>query len=109
MVQNGYWNGPASSAIHTARPQRLPARVGPLDHVLLVAASKLVTTTPPSRRRTAAPVSHQIMEVLTAGSPSGARRRARYSVVGDHIAVPSARRLGAPHTAARMRSRSVAP
>ena len=49
---------------------------------------------------------HQIVYVLTCGSPSGARRSARCKVTSDHVAVPSRSRSGGRPASARMRSRS---
>ncbi len=91
--------------------------------VFLGAASGSVTTTGPLVRfRTTPPVSHQlrsrcqrrpaprsthqIVYSLTPGSPSGAWRSARRSVLSDQVAVPSASRSGARRTSARMRARS---
>ena len=47
--------------------------------------------------------------VLTSGSPSSARRSARWSVVNDQVAVLSRARSGVRRTSARIRSRSAAP
>ena len=47
--------------------------------------------------------------VLTSGSPSSARRSARWSVVSDQVAVWPRSRSGVRPTSARIRSRSAAP
>jgi hypothetical protein len=51
----------------------------------------------------------QMVYVLTMGSPSGARRRARCNVVNDQVAVPSGSHAGERRNSARIRSRSAAP
>jgi hypothetical protein len=47
--------------------------------------------------------------VLMVGNPSGARRKARWSVFSDHMAVPSRSRSGDRRTSRRIRSSSARP
>src|SRR4051794_6510762 len=90
-----------------------------------VASGSWTSTSPCLRRRLASPVwhhdrsrcqlrsascsTHQMVYVLTSGSPSSALRSARCSVVSDQVAVLSRSRSGVRCTSARMRSRSAAP
>src|SRR5215213_9955290 len=100
--------------------------VRPLDQPLFTVASGSWTSTSPClRRRFASPVwhherlrcqlrsascsTHQMVYVLTSGSPSSALRSARCSVVSDQVAVLSRSRSGVRRTSARIRSRSAAP
>src|SRR5215213_8616862 len=100
--------------------------IGLLDQPLFTVASGSWTATSPAlRRRRASPVwhhersrcqprsascsTHQMVYVLTAGSPSSALRSARCSVVSDQVAVLSRSRSGVRRTSARMRSRSAGP
>jgi hypothetical protein len=96
-------------------------RVGPLDQLFFAAASSSVTGTAPPcrRRRPTVPVAHQvrlrcqlrpasrrvrqIVQVLTVGSPSSARRKAPRSAPKLHVAVPSRSRSGTRAASARMR------
>src|SRR5207248_4483456 len=97
-----------------------------LDQPLFTVASGSWTSTSPClRRRRASPVwhhdrsrcqlrsascsTHQMVYVLTSGSPASALRSARWSVVNDQVAVLSRARSGVRRTSARMRSRSVVP
>lgn len=99
--------------------------VGGLNQGFFATASGSYTvTTPCLRFRTAVPVSHQLrsfphrnpascrtrqmVKVLTVGSPSGTRRKARWSVVSDQVAVPSCWRWGDRRASRRMRSCSTA-
>src|SRR5215210_1471790 len=92
------------------RQLRLPVRV--LDQTFFgVASGSWTSTSPCLRRRLASPVwhhvrsrcqlssascsTHQMVYVLLWGSPSSARRNARWSVVNDQVAVPSCSRSGA--------------
>src|SRR3954451_5805446 len=97
-----------------------------LDQPLFtVASGSWTSTSPVLRRRIASPVwhhersrcqlrsascsTHQMVYVLTSGSPPSVLRSARWSVVSDQVAVWSRSRSGVRRTSARMRSRSVAP
>ena len=51
----------------------------------------------------------QMGDVLTLGSPPGARRSARCKVFSDHVAVPSRSRSGVRRNSSRIRSRSSGP
>jgi hypothetical protein len=93
----------------------------PARSTFFAAASSSVTGTAPPcrRRRTTVPVAHQvrprcqirpasrsvrqIVQVLTVGSPSSARRKAPRSVPRLHVAVPSRSRSGARAASARTR------
>ena len=112
------WYGPASSWHHTGMPSAFGRPVGPLDHPLFSAACGSTTVDharlplaldhpglAPGLRcscqlRPASCSTRRMVKVLTAGSPSGARRSARCKVVSDQVAVPSCSRSGrAPHLA----------
>src|ERR1039457_1366724 len=108
-------------------PEWQPILAVPLvDQVFFAMVSGSCTSTGPFfRTRTARPVwhqlrsacqvypaswsTHQIVRVLTSGKPSGALRRARCSVVSDHVAVPSASRSGERATSRRIRCCSAIP
>ena len=87
-----------------------------------VASCQVAVTvaTPALRLRTADPVGHQVrvrwnvypapwrtcqmVNVETAGNPSGAARRTRRRIASDHVAVPSASGVGVRAASRRMRS-----
>src|SRR4051795_12276502 len=105
------------------QPQPLALGIGGLDQLFLGSVSGSVTVTVPDLRlRSTRPVAHQLrsrchvspvsrktrqmVKTLTRGRSSGACRRARCSVVSDHVAVPSRTGSGGRRASARIRSRS---
>ena len=111
-------------------PDRQPKlgaqRVGLLDQPLFTILSGSTRVTVPClRRRMTTPVWHQvrlfcqlspaacrvrqIVSVLTCGSPSGAWRKALWSRLKDHVAVPSWSRCGVRAHSVRMRCCASAP
>ena len=104
----------------------LGRQVRPLDGAFFSAVSGSVTmTTPAFRLRSTVPVWHQVrlfchvypascstcpmVQVLTLGSPSGARRSARCNVDSDQVAVPSCSRSGGRRNSRTIRSTAVGP